>query len=96
MRASKNPRVHSGAVAYGDYLLQLQLEPSVLAEQLQDEPQLQELFSAIWFSLFRLSVLCDLKDLEHFIDGGLLLRGLTRSHHVRHVREQVILNQQLV
>jgi hypothetical protein len=33
-----------------DYLLQLQLEPSVLAEQLQPEPQLHELSSAIWFS----------------------------------------------
>ena len=55
-RASKNPRVHSGAVAYGDYLLQLQLEPSVLAEQLQDEPQLQELFSDISCSF--ISIVC--------------------------------------
>ncbi|MEY3908927.1 MAG: hypothetical protein RLZZ90_834, partial [Actinomycetota bacterium] len=45
-----------GAVAYGDYLLQLQLEPSVLAEQLQDEPQLHPVFSAIWCSF--ISIVC--------------------------------------
>ncbi len=85
-RKQKPPSALRGS-CFIHYLLQLQLEPSVLAEQLQPEPQLQELFSAIWFSficmvLFALSVLRDFKDLEHFIDGLLPHFCIFRSHHV--------------